>query len=85
MKLVGKLKQAHRRRTKKDRDERALFAAGPDGLKAAQHFYLNIFSEAAKTGKPPRDYKAPHAYRGTPPRPKTSRSLRAPKRLFRAA
>lgn len=32
----------------------------------------------------PRDYKAPHAYRGTPPKPKTPRSLRGPRRLFRA-
>ena len=49
---------------------------------AAQRLMLSFYGPDPQ---PPRDYKAPHAYRGTPPRPKTPRHLRAPKRLFRAA
>lgn len=50
---------------------------------AAQRLTESYFDLANGPGG--RDYKAPHAYRGTPPRPKTPRHLRARKRLFRAA
>ena len=46
----------------------------------AQEFILHhILSDNAK---PPQDYKAPHAYRGTPQKPHYPRSTRK-KKLFK--
>lgn len=41
-------------------------------LRTAQVFYLALCKNANFN----RDYKAPHAYRGTPPRPRFSRAAR---------
>lgn len=52
----------------------------PYVLNAAQIFLLDLFGPDPK---PPRDYKAPHAYRGTPPRPKGGKVKGLRKRLFK--
>ena len=69
MRLVGKIKRAVRRMTRAVRRKNQV-EERPFRLNAAQVLLMSFFE--GHDGQR-RDYKAPHAYRGTPPRPKRKR------------
>lgn len=49
-------------------------------LTRAQVFLMELFGPDSR---PPIDYKAPHAYRGTPPKRRRGKLLGVKKRLFK--